>query len=177
MNNRPQKYDPALGWQGNLENALWENQYRKNEIDNEVGERKAEAQTINEGMSIAFVTLAENGTIDEVTSFEHAALFADWQIGIAYVTGNVRRYEDKLYKCLQAHTSQEGWEPYQAPSLWKVIGDPTEEYPKWSQPVGSGDGYQYGAKVTHNEQRWVSTFEGENVWEPGTFGWEAVVTA
>lgn len=38
--SRPQKYDPALGWQGNLENALWENQYRKDEISNEVGERK-----------------------------------------------------------------------------------------------------------------------------------------
>ena len=37
--DRPQKYDPALGIQGNLENALWENQYRKNEIGNEAGAR------------------------------------------------------------------------------------------------------------------------------------------
>lgn len=37
--NRPQKYDPALGWQGNLEEALWENQYRKNEIYNETNYR------------------------------------------------------------------------------------------------------------------------------------------
>ena len=39
--SRPQKYNPSLGFQGNLEEALWENQYRKNEISNEVGERKA----------------------------------------------------------------------------------------------------------------------------------------
>ena len=39
--NRPQKYDPALGLQGNLENALWENQYRRNEINNETGARSA----------------------------------------------------------------------------------------------------------------------------------------
>ena len=39
--NRPQKYDPALGFQGNLENALWENQYRRNEINNETGARSA----------------------------------------------------------------------------------------------------------------------------------------
>lgn len=36
---RPQKYDPSLGIQGNLEEALWENQYRKNEISNEQGAR------------------------------------------------------------------------------------------------------------------------------------------
>ena len=170
--NRPQKYDPALGWQGNLENALWENQYRKNEISNEQSERKAEAKSINEGMSIAFVTLAENGAIDTMTAWEHAALFADWQVNINYVVGNIRRYMDKLYKCLQAHASQEGWEPDVAPSLWKVIGDPTEEYPEWSQPVGAGDGYAVGAKVSHNEIHWISTYAGENIWEPGIYGWE-----
>ena len=37
--DRTQKYDPALGWQGNLENALWENQYRRNEISSEAGAR------------------------------------------------------------------------------------------------------------------------------------------
>lgn len=40
MKSRPQKYDPSLGFQGNLEDVLWETQYRKNEISNEVGARK-----------------------------------------------------------------------------------------------------------------------------------------
>ena len=173
--DRPQKYDPALGWQGNLENALWENQYRKNEITNEAGERKAEAQTISEGMSIAFVTLSESGAIDDVTAAEHATLFAEWQIGIDYKQGNIRHYGDKLYKCLQAHTSQEGWEPDTAVSLWKVIGDPTVEYPEWSQPVGAGDAYMTGDKVSHAGKHWLSTVDN-NVWEPGVYGWDEVVT-
>lgn len=37
--DRPQKYNPALGLQGNIENALWENQYRRNDISNEVNDR------------------------------------------------------------------------------------------------------------------------------------------
>lgn len=132
------------------------------------------AEDMRDTMSIAFVTLAENGSIDDVTAGEHAGMFSQWAEGIGYKQGNIRLYGDKLYKCLQMHTSQEGWEPDKAASLWKVIGDPTEEWPEWSQPVGAGDGYAKGAKVSHNNQHWASVFDGENVWEPGTFGWEAV---
>ena len=128
---------------------------------------------VNDGMSIAFVTLAESGSIDTVTAWEHKSLFADWQADISYAVGSIRRYGDKLYKCLQAHTSQKSWEPDATPSLWKIIGDPAEEYPEWSQPIGAGDGYKLGDKVSHNEKRWASVFDGENVWEPGVFGWEA----
>lgn len=132
------------------------------------------ADKISETNNIAFVTLAENGNIDDVTSGEHAEVFSLWALGVNYKQGNIRRYGDNLYKCLQAHTSQEGWEPDVTPSLWKVIGDPTEEFPEWSQPVGAGDGYPKDSKVSHNSKHWVSTYDGENVWEPGVFGWEEV---
>ena len=29
--------------------------------------------------------------------------------------------DDVLYKCLQEHTSQEGWAPGEAPSLWAAV--------------------------------------------------------
>ena len=125
--------------------------------------------------NIAFVTLCESESIDEVTASEHSTLFAQWAPGVSYVQNQIRKYNDKLYKCLQTHTSQEGWEPDSAPSLWKTIGDPTDEYPEWSQPVGAGDGYQLGDKVSHNEKHWVSIFDGENIWEPGIYGWEEVL--
>lgn len=47
-----------------------------------------------------------------------------WAAGVDYVLGDVLAYPDKdstRYECLQAHTSQEGWEPPDAPSLWKVV--------------------------------------------------------
>lgn len=123
---------------------------------------------------IAFVALSEDGRIDEVTASEHDDLFSDWNVGIDYVGGNIRRYNGCLWKCLQAHKSQEGWEPDKAASLWKKIGDPTVEYPEWSQPVGAGDGYEYGAKVSHMNKHWHSEFNGENIWEPGAAGTEAL---
>jgi hypothetical protein len=124
--------------------------------------------------SIVFVKLAETGAIDEVTATEHAEIFAEWEPDVDYVVGNLRKYgageESKLYKCIQAHRSQSDWTPDAAVSLWAKAGDPTEEWPEWSQPIGAHDAYMSGDKVSHNDKHWVSDYDN-NVWEPGVFGW------
>lgn len=122
---------------------------------------------------IIFVTLAEAGSIDPVTVAEHADLFAEWAYPIAYKTGQIRRYNGALYKCVQDHTSQADWTPDTASSLWSLTADPTEEWPSWVAPIGAHDAYSSGAKVTHNEKHWISTVDN-NVWEPGVYGWEEV---
>ena len=121
--------------------------------------------------SITFVALAESGGLDEVTASEHAELFAEWAYPIAYTVGQLRRYNGKLYKCVQAHTSQADWTPDTAASLWSVAADPAEEWPAWSQPVGAHDAYANGAKVSHNGKHWTSSVDS-NVWEPSVFGWD-----
>lgn len=45
-----------------------------------------------------------------------------------------------------------------------------EEYPAWKPWDGISKDYQKGAIVSHNGKLWESTFEGQNVWEPGTVG-------
>ena len=129
-------------------------------------------QQRNDAAAIAFVVLAENGQIDDVTASEQSTLFAAWVPGVAYTVGQLRQHNGTLYRCVQAHTSQTGWEPGVAASLWAATCDPAEEWPAWSQPVGAHDAYAAGAKVTHNEQHWISS-EDANVWEPGVYGWDA----
>lgn len=124
----------------------------------------------SEAVGVAFVTLAEAGNIDAVTASEHTKLFAPWAFPVTYKTGNIRERNGKLYKCLQDHTSQETWTPEDSPSLWVGISDPAEEWPEWSQPVGSTDAYAKGAKVSHNGKHWTSNVDA-NVWEPGVYGW------
>lgn len=124
----------------------------------------------SEAVGVAFVTLAEAGNIDAVTASEHTELFSPWACPVAYKTGNIRERNGKLYKCLQDHTSQETWTPEDSPSLWVGISDPAEEWPEWSQPVGSTDAYAKGAKVSHNGKHWTSNVDA-NVWEPGVYGW------
>lgn len=123
-------------------------------------------------MSIAFVVLAENGTIDEVTATEHLNVFERWEPNVDYKVGNLRKYgeEEKLYKCILDHRSQDDWTPDVAVSLWVKAGDPAEEWPAWSQPIGAADAYMSGDKVSHNEKHWISNVDN-NVWEPGVYGW------
>lgn len=131
-------------------------------------------EQLQNAAAISFVLLAENGEIDDITASEQSELFESWQPDIAYSVGQLRRYGDTLYRCVQAHTSQAGWEPPEAASLWAVTSDPAEEWPAWSAPLGAHDAYVLGAKVSHNGKHWVSTVDN-NVWEPGVYGWEEQV--
>lgn len=98
-------------------------------------------------------------------------LFPKWKAGVDYVLGYRVQDEAKLYKCVQAHTSQEGWEPHLTPALWaRTSSDPI---PDWVQPTGAQDAYQTGDKVKHNSKTWISTADN-NVWEPGVYGWNEV---
>lgn len=125
--------------------------------------------------AITFVTLAESGQIDETTATEHVAQFGGWAFPANYKADQIRSYNGKLYRCLQAHASQEDWTPDASPSLWKQIGDPTVEWPEWSQPIGAGDAYDIDDKVSYNGKHWISVV-ANNVWEPGVYGWDEVTT-
>ena len=80
----------------------------------------SQADAVSTTSGIAFVAMAEAGTIDGVTAGEHADLFSPWAYPVNYTVGQIRRYTDgKLYKCLQAHTSQADWTPDTAVSISK----------------------------------------------------------
>ena len=138
--------------------------------ETDAGRILQEQETVN---SIAFVTLAEAGSIDTVTAEEHVELFAPWVYPADYKTGNLRRHNGRLYKCIGDHTSQADWAPDVAVSLWVPTRAPAEEYPAWSQPVGAHDAYNTGDKVSHNGKHWTSDVDS-NVWEPGVYGWTEV---
>lgn len=98
--------------------------------------------------------------------------FPQWESGIAYAVDWRVRFNGVLYKCIQAHTSQDGWEPPVAASLWVRIGEPGE-IPEWVQPTGAHDAYAKGDKVRHIGKIWRSLVDA-NVWEPGAPGTESL---
>ena len=96
-------------------------------------------------------------------------LFPAWQTGISYAVGDRCAYQETLYKCVQAHTSQDDWTPDVTPALWVMVS--LDEWPEWVQPTGAQDAYQLGDQVSHNGKHWLSIVD-DNVWEPGIYGWE-----
>ena len=95
-------------------------------------------------------------------------LFPLWESGVAYVVGDRRQYDNLLYRCVQAHTSQADWTPPAVPALW--VRTSVEEWPEWIQPTGAHDAYNTGDKVSHNNKHWICDIDA-NVYEPGVYGW------
>lgn len=111
-------------------------------------------------------------TMTDEEGLEFVDLFVNWATATVYEVGDRVKFGDTLYKCVQAHTSQDDWTPDLTPALWTRVT--VEEWPEWVQPIGAQDAYMTGDKVSHNEKHWVSTADN-NVWEPGVYGWDEVV--
>ena len=123
------------------------------------------AQKLRAAMDIA------GAKLDDATALDAMALYLLWKTDVAYAIGQRVRYGDKLYKCVQAHTSQGDWIPSATPALWVRVS--VEEWPEWVQPTGAHDAYAKGDKVTYKGKRYISLIDG-NTYSPDAYpaGWE-----
>lgn len=114
-----------------------------------------------------------NAIIEPEVAERMTRFYPEWETSHAYVKDYRVQYGGLLYKCLQAHTSQEAWNPVDAVSLWArmLVPDP-DVIPDWEQP-DSTNPYMKGDKVRHNGLVWVSDMD-YNVFEPGIAGWSVV---
>lgn len=124
-------------------------------------------------------------TIDNITAsfsdeqaLTNKILFPVWESGVTYSVNSRVRYGNRLYKVLQAHTSQEDWTPTQAPSLFARIltNEDTGEPVAWEQP-DSTNPYMYGDKVIYNGAVYESIIDN-NIWSPIDYpqGWRLIET-
>lgn len=60
-------------------------------------------------------------TVDDNTALRMVAFYPEWASGTDYTAGFKVRRGGKLWRCVQAHTAQAGWEPENAASLWTEI--------------------------------------------------------
>lgn len=60
-------------------------------------------------------------TVDDETALVGKSLYPVWSSGISVSVNDRYQYNDKLYKCVQAHTTQADWTPDVTPALWAVI--------------------------------------------------------
>ena len=72
------------------------------------------------------VRLTISKTINAIDIADNTALrmvefYPEWASGVAYTAGYRIQRSGKLWRCLQAHTAQTGWEPENAASLWTEI--------------------------------------------------------
>ena len=111
--------------------------------------------------------------IDDAMALESVPLYPAWAVDIEYLADARVKHNNVLYRCLQTHVAQEGWNPVDAPSLWAKVLIPDENViPEWEQP-DSTNPYMTGDKVSHNGINYESLVDN-NVWEPGAVGTESL---
>ena len=83
--------------------------------------------------------------LDDETAVTVPSLFTPWTVGEAVEVGDRRYYAPRLYKAVQAHTTQADWTPDITPALWAVVGDPGQAG-TIDDPITAARGmeYEYG---------------------------------
>ena len=101
-------------------------------------------------------------------------LYENYQVDKLYKEDDIFRYEGKLYKVIQEHTSQEDWIPSELPALYLNMM-PENVIPEWIPPTGSHDAYNVGDKVIYEGQVYECMIDG-NTWPPTDYpqGWKLI---
>lgn len=133
--------------------------------------KREHAYKLREMMHKAAVSLADEDALEAVE------LFPAWAADKAYATDERIRYGEKLYRCVQAHTSQADWTPDATPALWTEVAKPGE-IPVWKQPTGAQDAYNKGDRVWYPAKD-TTVYESlidANVYSPEAYpaGWMEV---
>lgn len=117
-----------------------------------------------------------SASLSDEDALEAVELFKPWVADTAYAADERIRYGEKLYRCVQAHTSQADWTPDQTPALWTEVALPGE-IPVWKQPTGAHDAYRIGQKVhfpTENDPVYENDVD-YNIYAPNVTGWHEVI--
>lgn len=83
------------------------------------------SRTLTESEVLAMLIPQQiNGlTVDDNTALRMLDFYPAWVADTAYTVGYKVKRNGKLWRGLQAHTSQNGWEPENAASLWEQINE------------------------------------------------------
>lgn len=86
-------------------------------------EAKHRPITESEVMSMLITAQINTLSVDDATAVRMVAFYPEWTKDTAYTVGYKVQYLGKLYKVVQAHTSQETWTPDITASLYERIDE------------------------------------------------------
>ena len=77
--------------------------------------------TESEALSLLLKQQVNTMEVDDQMACRMKEFYPAWAAGVSYAAGYKVQHDGKLWRCLQAHTSQEGWEPENVPALWEEL--------------------------------------------------------
>ena len=114
---------------------------------------------------------------EELLSVQPALEGRNWRAGVAVQVGDVFTYKGSLWRCIQAHTTQGGWQPDKTPALWhrvEIIVEGTTRV--WEKDVAyvvgdvvafpNEDGARYACVQAHTSQAGWQPPAVPALWKP-----------
>lgn len=89
----------------------------------EAAEAKHRPISESEVMSMLIKEQINTLSVDDATAVRMVAFYPEWEKDTTYTVGYKVQYLGKLYKVVQAHTSQETWTPDITASLYTCIDE------------------------------------------------------
>ena len=107
-------------------------------------------------------------TDEELLSVQPALDGRVWQSDISVQIGDVYSYAGFLWRCIQAHTTQTGWEPDKVPALWRKVEIIHEDTKRIWQ---AGVDYALGDSVFYPDENGaeyvcITAHTSQTGWEP-----------
>ena len=93
----------------------------KQKIQLAKAEEKSRPLTAEEVTAMLIRQQINTLSVDDNTALRMTEFYPEWAAGQDYTAGFKVQYGGKLWRCVQAHTSQTGWEPENAASMWTEI--------------------------------------------------------
>lgn len=122
-------------------------------------------QKIERARQIRKMAMMNAETLEDAKAAEVPTLYPMWRAGEEVEVDDRRYYEPdgKLYKCRQAHTTQEGWETPLTPAMWAVVDVAHAGTPEDPIPASRGMDYIYGKYYLdpEDEKVYLCKREGE----------------
>ncbi|MDY5326966.1 MAG: hypothetical protein SPH42_09015 [Gemmiger sp.] len=87
----------------------------------QAAEEKKRPMTTEEVQMMLIRQQVNTLAVTDAIALRMAAFYPEWASDTDYTAGYKVQYGGKLWRCIQAHTSQTGWEPENAPALWTEI--------------------------------------------------------
>lgn len=124
-----QAHTTQADWTPPIAKALWKRYYEPSDDPWELVQPAGAHDAYPLGARVEYNGNIYESTIDanvwapDVTGWKNltAGESDTWAAGVAYSVGDEVTYNGNDYRCLQAHTSQAGWNPEAAPALWERI--------------------------------------------------------
>ena len=82
---------------------------------------KSRPLTESEVVSMLLAQNIQSIAVDDNTALRMNGFYPEWEPGKTYTVGNKLTRGGKLYKVIQAHTAQAGWEPENVPAMFTEI--------------------------------------------------------